>query len=215
MTSAMLPPPITDAGQEDVPSIREKAQHAAQQAGVDTTSIERLPFDLSALEDDGILVDVDVRNFGLLDRRLEWQALGIRLPRGTDLGFRPPRCGIVPDRYRLPIVRPAAQAHAALHRFSYRFRLVETVLETTAYRWIPWRAWPPFEQAFEAAQSQLRTALSDRSGSHIGMVAEQLLRSAAATRTHPLEHELPRSSNSEPLGTVAYPRATLAGGPDG
>src|SRR5437588_732899 len=54
-----------------------------------------------------------------------------------------------------PLITDAGQ-----HRFSYRFRLVETVLESTAYRWIPWRAWPPFEQAFEAAQSQLRTALS-------------------------------------------------------
>lgn len=132
----MLRPVITHPCEEGSASVQERAVRAAQQAGVDTASIEKLPFDLSSLEDDGILVDVDVRNFGLLDRRLDWQALGIRLPRGTDLAFRPPRCGIVPDRYRLPIVRPAAQAHAALHRFSYRFRLVETVLETTAYRWV-------------------------------------------------------------------------------
>ena len=32
-------------------------------------------------------------------------------------------------------------------------------LESTTYRF-PWRAWPPFEQAFEAAQSQLRSALA-------------------------------------------------------
>jgi hypothetical protein len=47
-----------------------------------------------------MLVDVDLCNFGPLDCRLDWQALGIRLPRGTDLALRPPRCGIVPDRYR-------------------------------------------------------------------------------------------------------------------
>src|SRR5690242_9558557 len=89
MTSAMLGPVMTDPGREVSPSVQERAQNAAQQACVDTTSIEELPFDLSALEDDGILVDVHVRNFGLLDRRLEWQAFGIRLPRGTDLAFRP------------------------------------------------------------------------------------------------------------------------------
>jgi hypothetical protein len=73
MTSAMLRPVMTDAGQQALPSVQERAQRAGQQAGIDTVSIEKLPFDLSALEDDGI----------------------------------------VPDRYRVPIVRPAAQAHAA------------------------------------------------------------------------------------------------------
>jgi hypothetical protein len=33
-------------------------------------------------------------------------------------------------------VRPAARAHAALHRYSYRFRLTETLFETPAYRWV-------------------------------------------------------------------------------
>jgi hypothetical protein len=106
-------------------------------------------------------VNVDTHNFGLLDRRLDWQALGITLPRGTDMAFRAPRCGLVPDRYRLPLLRPAAQAHAALHRHSYRFRLVETVFETPAYRWTPWRAWPEFEAAFNAAARRLALALDD------------------------------------------------------
>ena len=154
-----LAPPDGELNDNDLRPIEVRAARAAVQAGVASASIERLPFDLSALESDGILVNVDARNFGLLDRRLDWQALGISLPRGTDLAFRPPRCGLVPDRYRLPLVRPAAQAHAALHRFSYSFRLVETVLETTAFRWIPWRAWPTFEQAFEQAEAQLRHAL--------------------------------------------------------
>ena len=154
-----LAPPDGELNDNDLRPVEVRAARAAVQAGVASASIERLPFDLSALESDGILVNVDARNFGLLDRRLDWQALGISLPRGTDLSFRPPRCGLVPDRYRLPLVRPAAQAHTALHRFSYSFRLVETVLETTAFRWIPWRAWPTFEQAFEQAEAQLRQAL--------------------------------------------------------
>jgi hypothetical protein len=149
---------------DDLPSIAvrlvdQRAAQIAEQVGVGEATIERLPFDLSALEQDGILVNVDAKNFGLLDRRLDWQALGIALPRDTGVAFRPPRCGVVPDRYRLPLLRPAAQAHKALHRFSYSFRLVETVLETTAYRWVPWRAWPTFERSFEAALTQLRTAL--------------------------------------------------------
>jgi hypothetical protein len=155
-------------------SVQARAERAAKQAGVAAVSIERLPFDLSGLEQDGILVNVDTQNFGLLDRRLDWQALGISLPRGTDLAFRPPRCGLVPDRYRLPLLRPAGQAHTALHRFSYSFRLVETILETTAFRWVPWRAWPAFEQAFERTQTQLREALNRYAADYLAIRATVL-----------------------------------------
>src|SRR2546425_10413142 len=122
------------------PGVQIRAELAAQRAGVEATDVERLPFDLSVLEDEGLFINVDARGFGLLDRRLDWQALGISLPRGADLAFRPPRCGLLPDRYRLPLLRPAARAHAALHRYSYSFRLTETLFETPAYRWVPWRA---------------------------------------------------------------------------
>jgi hypothetical protein len=136
-----------------------RVQQAAAHAGVHDGEIERLPFDLSALESEGVFVNVDARNFGLLDRRLDWRALGVTLPRRGDLAFRPPRCGLVPDRYRLPLLRPASRAHVALHKFSYHFRLVETIFETPSYRWVPWRAWPAFEREFEVAQSRLRAAL--------------------------------------------------------
>jgi len=136
-----------------------RARRAAERTGHELAEIERLPFDLSALEADGIFCNVDARNFGLLDRRLDWRALGISLPRTGDLAFRPPRCGLVPDRYRLPLLRPAARVHSALHKFSYQFRLVETVFETSEYRWIPWRAWSEFEHEFDAAQARLRGAL--------------------------------------------------------
>jgi hypothetical protein len=105
-----------------------RAERAAERLGLESAQIERLPFDLSVLNESGIFLNVDARNFGLLDRRLDWRALGITLPRTGDVAFRPPRCGLVPDRYRLPLLRPADRAHAALHRFSYHFRLVETVV---------------------------------------------------------------------------------------
>jgi hypothetical protein len=136
-----------------------RAARAADELGLSATSIERLPFDLSVLDSGGVFINVDASNFGLLDRRLDWQALGITLPRGADLAFHPPRCGLVPDRFRLPLLRPAAQAHTALHRYSYHFRLVETVFETPAYRWLPWRAWPEFEREFAAASQRLSQAL--------------------------------------------------------
>ena len=139
--------------------VQLRADRAAQHLGLQATDIERLPFDLSALEGEGAFINVDARNLGLLDRRLDWHALGVTLPRRGDLAFRPPRCGLVPDRYRLPLLQPASRAHAALQKFSYHFRLVETVFESPSYRWVPWRAWSAFERDFNAAQGQLRTAL--------------------------------------------------------
>ena len=136
----------------------ERAERAAARVGVRAAEVERLPFDLSVLEDEGLFVNVDARGFGLLDRRLDWQALGITLPRHSDLAFRPPRCGLLPDRYRLPLLRPAARAHAALHKYSYRFRLTETLFESPAYRWIPWRAFEAFEREFRAAHAALEGA---------------------------------------------------------
>ena len=113
-----------------------RAVQAAARAGVDRAQVERLPFDLSALEDDGLFLNVDAQGFGMLDRRLDWEALGLTLPAETDIAFRPPRCGLLPDRYRLPLLRPAGRAHAALEKYSYRFRLAETLFETPAYRWV-------------------------------------------------------------------------------
>jgi hypothetical protein len=142
-----------------------RAERAAERAGVPAVAVERLPFDLTALDEDGVLIDVDAAGFGLLDRRLDWRALGLALPEGSDIAFRPPRCGLLPDRYRLPLMRAPDRARAALHRYGYRFRLVETVLETTAFRWLTWRAFRAFEEEFRGAQADLgaaREAVLDR-----------------------------------------------------
>ena len=116
--------------------VETRVERAADRARIGAAEVERLPFDLSVLDTEGVFVNVDARGFGLLDRRLDWQALGITLPRGSGVSFRPPRCGLLPDRYRLPLLRPAAQAHTALHRYSYHFTLTETLFETPAYRWV-------------------------------------------------------------------------------
>ena len=135
--------------------VQARTERAAVKTGIATTDVEQLPFDLSVLSEEGIFLNVDARGFGILDRQLDWQTLGITLPRGGQVAFRPPRCGLLPDRCRLPLLRPAARAHAALHKYSYTFRLTETVFETPAYRWLPWRAFTAFEQEFEAAQATL------------------------------------------------------------
>jgi len=120
--------------------------------------IERLPFDLSALEEEGAFINVDATGFGILDRRLDWQALGVELPKNTDVAFTPPRCGLLPNRFRRPLLTPVSQAHTALHKYSYHFRLTETLFETPAYRWVPWRAFTEFESAFNKACDNLNEA---------------------------------------------------------
>jgi hypothetical protein len=60
------------------PPVQLRADRAAKHLGIRVAEIERLPFDLSALEGEGAFINVDARNFGLLDRRLDWHALGRR-----------------------------------------------------------------------------------------------------------------------------------------
>ncbi len=64
-----------------------RVERAATAASREAKEVERLPFDLSALEEEGVFINVDARGFGMLNRRLDWQALGIRLPEGTDVSF--------------------------------------------------------------------------------------------------------------------------------
>ncbi len=135
-----------------------RAAVAAERTGRNAKEIERLPFDLSVLEEEGLFVNVDATGFGILDRRLDWQALGVELPEETDVAFRPPRCGLLPNRYRRPLLTPVSQSHAALHKYSYHFRLTETLFESPAYRWVPWQAFTEFETVFNKACDNLNKA---------------------------------------------------------
>ena len=160
----MIVPTATEAPEPLVPpraSFETRAETAAARLGLTETQVERLPFDLSALDEDGVFINVDTRGFGLLDRRLDWASLGIALPRESAVAFRPPRCGLLPDRYRLPLVRSAARTHAVLHRYSYRFRLTETLFETPAYRWVPWSAYETFDAEFQANLAELEAARTE------------------------------------------------------
>src|SRR5262245_8975925 len=135
-----------------------RAAIAAERTDRRAEEVERLPFDLSALEEEGVFINVDATGFGILDRRLDWQALGVELPKNTDVAFTPPRCGLLPNRFRRPLLTPVSQAHTALHKYSYHFRLTETLFETPAYRWVPWRAFTEFESAFNKACDNLNVA---------------------------------------------------------
>src|SRR5262249_734505 len=135
-----------------------RAAVAAERTDRRAEEVERLPFDLSALEEEGVFINVDATGFGTLDRRLDWQALGVELPKNTDVAFTPPRCGLLPNRFRRPLLTPVSQAHTALHKYSYHFRLTETLFDTPSYRWIPWRAFTEFESVFNIACDNLNEA---------------------------------------------------------
>ena len=154
--------PFTPAQFPQESIVVSSGNHRAAVAAVRTDrraeEIERLPFDLSALEEEGVFINVDATGFGILDRRLDWQALGVELPENTDVAFTPPRCGLLPNRFRRPLLTPVSQAHTALRKYSYHFRLTETLFETPAYRWVPWRAFTEFESAFNKACDNLNEA---------------------------------------------------------
>ncbi len=168
-----------------------RAAAAAEHTGRDIKEIERLPFDLSVLEEEGLFVNVDGAGFGVLDRRLDWRSLGVELPEETDVAFRPPRCGLLPNRYRRSLLTPVSQAHAALHKYSYHFRLTETLFETPAYLWVPWRAFTEFEEVFNKACDNLNKAkqtvldaydeIRDEVVAAFGQVAADSARRLAAT----------------------------------
>lgn len=179
-----------------VPSIEVRAAHAADRLGVAPDAVERLPFDLSVLDSDGVFINVDAQGFGILDRKLDWESLGISLPRNTQVAFRAPRYGLLPDDCRLPLLRPPARAHAALHKYSYHFRLVETLLESPSYRWVPWTAFQQFEAEFEAAQAALDGAKAhvlDQYDAVRAQVIDTFLRLAAdsARRLQATGHLIP------------------------
>jgi hypothetical protein len=117
-----------------------------------------MPFDLTALEQAGIFLNIDATGFSVLSRQLDWQSLGIELPKEQAVHLSPPRTGLLPDNYRKPLQRAASRAHNALDRYSFRFALCETVLGSSEYRWIPFTAFEAFEKEFVAALENLARA---------------------------------------------------------
>jgi hypothetical protein len=207
-TAPEAPESLASAGT----SAATRAGAAAARAGVTGPDVERLPFDLSALDEDGVFINVDARGFGLLDRRLDWNSLGIALPRESAVAFRPPRCGLLPDRYRLPLLRTASRAHAVLHRYSFRFRLTETLFETPAYRWVPWSAFETFDAEFQANLAELEAARSGVLDHHETVRAEVVetflrLASDSACRLEATGHLIPEGFEEAVVRSVldAFP----------
>ncbi len=138
-----------------------KKEQAAVNLGIGANEVETMPFDLSALETEGIFLNIDARGFGALTKQLEWKTLGVELPAHNSVSVSPPRAGLLPDYYRKKLLRGAAQAHSALNKFSFRFTLCETVWGTSEYKWIPWNAFESFEAEYKAACETLAQAKAE------------------------------------------------------
>lgn len=149
---------IPDLATEILSKLEQKKESAAAHLGISNAEVETMPFDLTALEQSGIFLNIDATGFSVLSRQLDWQSLGIELPKDKAVTLSPPRTGLLPDDYRKPLLRAASQAHNALDRYSFRFALCETVLGSSEYRWIPYTAFEAFEKEFAASLETLAKA---------------------------------------------------------
>lgn len=141
--------------------VEDRKRKASVALGIGVNEVEALPFDLSALENEGIFMNIDCRGFGALVRRLEWKTLGVKLPEHVAVRVSPPRAGLLPDVYRHKLMRGASQAHNALAKYSFRFTLCETLWGTNEYKWIPWTAFEPFERDYMRACETLSAAKAE------------------------------------------------------
>jgi hypothetical protein len=151
---------IPDLASEILSKLEQKKETAAACLGISAAEVETMPFDLTALEQAGIFLNIDATGFSVLSRQLDWQSLGIELPKEQTVHLSPPRTGLLPDDYRKPLQRAASQAHNALDRYSFRFAICEAVLGSSEYRWVPFTAFDAFEKEFAAALENLARAKS-------------------------------------------------------
>ncbi len=141
--------------------LKTKKEDAAVNLSISANEVEMMPFDLSALETEGVFLNIDCRGFSTLERQIEWKSLGVELPALGAVRLSPPRAGLLPDVYRRKLMRASSQAHHALNKYSFRFTLCETVWGTSEYKWIPWNAFENFEQEYRRACETLAAAKAE------------------------------------------------------
>lgn len=133
--------------------------HCIERAEVTADEVQELPFDLSVLTEEGIVVDVDALGTGLFDTTLDLSDLGVvweHTERRTPL--RPVKCALVPSEIRNQLIRPTSRGHDILDKYSFRFLVVEVLTHTASNRWVPWRAWREFKAKLDATRAELERA---------------------------------------------------------
>ena len=212
-----------DLATEILSRLEQKKETAAAHLGISAAEVETMPFDLSALEQSGIFLNIDATGFSVLSRQLDWQSLGIELPKDKTVHLSPPRTGLLPDNYRKPLQRAASQAHNALDRYSFRFALCETVLGSSEYRWIPYTAFEAFEKEFAAALENLARAkaavienyndiLETLRGTFRQLATDSAERLAATAKDEPFDrNEFINATVMRAMGMIPTPAAIRDG----
>lgn len=158
----------------DEPSPEQVWMRAAvAEIGVGTADIEALPFDLSVLTEEGIVVDVDARGTTMFDTTLDLMELGVSWRHESRSPIKPVSCMTVPPDTKQALVRPATQGHQILRKYSYHFLILEVVTNAASNRWVPWRAWPEFMQAFGRCTAALSASRAEYRDSH-AVIIEQM-----------------------------------------
>lgn len=150
---------------------RERAERAAGRTGRSADEIALHEFDLSHYTEEGVFGHVDTGGCGALYRQLDWRELGVVLP-STTIDIRASRIALLPNTHRLPLMRRASQAHAALARWSFTRQVTRTVLQRGDLRWIPWRAWEPFAGEFAGVRAALEADKAALLGGYDAVRAE-------------------------------------------
>lgn len=196
-----------DLAAEILSRLEQKKETVSAHLGISAAEVETMPFDLSALEQSGIFLNIDATGFSVLSRQLDWQSLGIELPKEQTVHFSPPRTGLLPDNYRKPLLRAASQSHQALCRYSFRFALCETVLGSSEYRWIPFTAFEAFEKEFAAALETLARAKATVIENY-GKILETLRETFHALATDSAER-LTATIKNEPFDREGFIQQTV------
>ena len=79
---------IPDLATEILSKLNQKKEVAAAHLGISAAEVETMPFDLTALEQAGIFLNIDATGFSVLSRQLDWQSLGIELTTNKDGLFK-------------------------------------------------------------------------------------------------------------------------------
>ena len=186
----------------------EKKERAAEHLGISAAEVETMPFDLTALEQEGIFLNIDATGFSVLSRQLDWRSLGIELPAEQAVSLSPPRAGLLPDKYRKSLQRGAAQAHNALNKYSFRFTLCETVLGSSEYKWIPLTAFAAFEKEYAAALETLSKAKAEVIENYDEIL--QTLRETFTLLAKDSADRLEATLKTEPINREEFIAATVA-----
>ena len=144
--------PITFAAKAAATSgVDTRRGEVAQMVGVSAAEVGAMIADLSLLKR-GVFVDVDAVGTGMMAaRRLDWETFGLEPPATSATRIGAPTATLVPDEYRLPILRVVDRGHQLLQELGYEVRHA-TILAgaSSGYRWLPARAVPVFLARFGA-----------------------------------------------------------------